>query len=222
MKTFIVFDKYTKREIPENFHKYNNRSDEAVVAYFIDRYSKKEDKVIDVFAGLGTTLFLAEEMERIPYGVELIEEKCQFIRKNLKNKDNIIHGDSRKLSEYDIPKCDFSFSSPIFMNKTESINPLSGFTSEGGYNQYLKEIQKIYSNLKTVMKPNSTIVIEVSNLKNQDVLTTLAWDIAFEVSQVFHFEGEVIVVWNISGLNLKDGTFGYGYDHHYCLVFRNI
>ncbi len=222
METFVIFNKYKRRPIPEELLKGDNRSDEGVIEFFIKKYTKEGDNVIDIFAGLGTTLFIAEEMNRIPYGVELEEERFTFVKKNLKHSNNIFLGDSRKLSEYDIPHCDFSFSSPIFMNKTETVNPLSGFTTDGDYDQYLREIGLVYKNLKEVMKPNSVIVIEASNLKNSGVLTTLAWDICSEVSKIFRFEGEVIVVWDIPGMEFPNGAFGYGYDHHYCLIFRNM
>jgi len=53
-------------------------------------------------------------------------------------------------------------------------------------------------------------VIEVANLKDARGVTTLAWDIGTAVSTVLHFEGEIIVSWD---------TYGYSYDHSYCLVF---
>ena len=61
-------------------------------------------------------------------------------------------------------------------------------------------------------------MIEVSNLKGKEV-TTLAWDIAGEISKVLHFEGEVIVGWK--GENMGEGIYGYGYDHSYCLIYKN-
>jgi hypothetical protein len=60
------------------------------------------------------------------------------------------------------------------------------------------------------MKPNGTVVVEVANLKRAGRVTTLAWDIAQEISAVLRFEGEVVVCWD---------KHGYGYDHSYCLVY---
>jgi hypothetical protein len=53
-------------------------------------------------------------------------------------------------------------------------------------------------------------VIEAANLKKQGSVTTLAWDIAREVSRMLHFEGEIVIGWD---------RYGYGYNHSYCLVF---
>jgi len=71
------------------------------------------------------------------------------------------------------------------------------------------------------MKPGTTIVVEVSNLKNHGEVTTLAWDVSKEISKVLHFEGEIVIKWENVNTETNDGIYGYGYDHSYCLVFRN-
>jgi hypothetical protein len=63
------------------------------------------------------------------------------------------------------------------------------------------------------LKPGGTAVIEAANIKRNGRLTTLAWDIARVVSEVLHFEGEVVIAWD---------CYGYGYDHSYCLVFTRL
>jgi hypothetical protein len=68
----------------------------------------------------------------------------------------------------------------------------------------------IFSQVSQKMKPSGRLVIEASNLKKNGEVTTLAWDIAREVSHILHFEGETIIGWD---------EYGYGYNHSYCLVF---
>lgn len=73
-------------------------------------------------------------------------------------------------------------------------------------------MKSIYRQVNARLKPSGHAVIEVSNLKHEDgSLTTLAWDIAREVSEVLRFVGEIVVTW--------ENGYGYGYDHSYCLVF---
>jgi DNA modification methylase len=221
MKTVISLPNDLRKEIPKEFKEDDNRFAESLVEYFLEKYTKKGDIVLDIFAGLGTTLFVAEEMERVPYGVELSEARYTYIRTNLQNSENIIHGDSLKLLEYDIPICDFCISSPIYMTKNETKNPYAAYTIEGTYEQYLEDTKEIYSNVKKKMKHGSKIVIEVSNIKNKDEVTTLAWDIGKQVSKVLHFEGEIIVNWTSNKPENETGAYGYDYDHSYCLVFSN-
>ena len=220
MNTFLIFNEKKRREIPEKFQDDDNRSDEGVVELFIKKYTKQGDTILDCFAGLGTTLIVAEEMDRIPFGIELDEERYNYVKENIQHKENVFHGNSLDFSNFNLPLCDFSFSSPIFMGDHETKNPLDGYKSSGDYNQYLQDIGEIYENVKQVLKPNSYVIIEVANFKNKGRVTTLAWDMAQEVSKILHFEGEIIVNWDLLEKDTEDGSFGGSYDHHYCLVFR--
>ncbi|NHJ41205.1 MAG: site-specific DNA-methyltransferase [Asgard group archaeon] len=231
MKTYVVLPNKKFREIPVKFQKDDNRFPENYVEYFIKIFTKKGDVVLDIFAGLGTTLFVAEEMGRVPFGIEFVKDRYEYIKENLENKNNIINGDALKLLEYDLPKCDFCFGSPPFMGKNNSENPFTAYTEKGNYEQYIQDFQLIYSQLKEVMKPNANIAVDVANLKNENAeVTTLAFDVAKSISNVLHFVGEIVIIWESRESNTVDGrsepwrvkgSFGYGYDHSYCLLFQN-
>ena len=231
MKSYLILPKIKNRALPEKFQSDDNRSSENLVKHFINKFTKKKDKVLDIFAGLGTTLFIAEENGRIPYGIEIIEERFDYIRENLKHNENIILGNSIKLNEYDIPQCDFCFSSPPFTMKEYNDNPFSGYRERGNYENYILDYQKIYSQVKGILKTDAYIVLDVANLKNEKGnITTLAWDVAKSISEVLYFVGEVVIIWESRESETVDGqsdpwrikgTFGYGYDHSYCLVFKN-
>ena len=113
-----------------------------------------------------------------------------------------------------LPTMDFSMTSPPYMNKDDSEDPFAAYRAKGkGYTAYLHDIRNIYEQVRKHMRPAGTVVLEVANLKVDGQVTTLAWDIAQEVSQVLRFEGEVIVCWD---------QYGYGYDHSYCLVYSAL
>jgi hypothetical protein len=66
-----------------------------------------------------------------------------------------------------------------------------------------------------LLRPGGAAVIEAANLRDlrgAGPVTTFAWDVARSVGQVLKFEGEVVVDW--------EPTYGHGYDHSYCLLFR--
>ena len=211
-----------EREIPEKFRDNDNRYPESFVKYFLKNYTDVGDKVLDVFTGLGTTLFIAEEMKRIPVGVEYNKDRYEYVKENLMNPEFFIHGDSLKLDEYDLPKCDFCLTSPPYMPKSDTENPFTNCETESSYEQYLEDIKTIYSKIKKIMKSESIIVTEVANLKNNNEVTTLAWDIGKAIAEVLHFEGEIIVSWTSNKMYSEESTYGYGYDHSYCLVYKNI
>ncbi|HUT82960.1 MAG TPA: DNA methyltransferase [Candidatus Bathyarchaeia archaeon] len=230
MKTYVILPKIYQRELPKKFQENDNRFPENLVEFFLKNYTKKGNTVLDIFAGLGTTLFVSEELGRIPFGIEYDKERYEFITEKIHHKENIIHGDALELLTYKIPKCDFCFTSPPFMMKDEIENPFNAYTTIGSYQQYLEDIKKIFGNVKEVMKENAYIIVDVANLKNKEEgVTTLAWDIARKISEELRFVGETIIIWEKREKEIVDGqteswriagTFGYGYDHSYCLIFK--
>lgn len=68
---------------PPNVKKYNYHVaafPEELVAFFIESYTQKGDKVLDPFVGSGTTLKVARVMERHGVGVEVNSEFEELIR----------------------------------------------------------------------------------------------------------------------------------------------
>lgn len=200
-------------ELPERFRKDDVRYPDDLVRYFIDAFTKPGDVVVDPFAGFGTTLRVAEEMDRIGYGVEFDADRCEYALSLLRHPERLLNADSTKFESLPIPPFQLCITSPPYMGRTHTENPFTSYSTIGsGYAQYLIDIKSIYHQIKSRMAPDAHVVIEVSNLKHDDgTITTLAWDIAAVLSEVLHFEGEVIVGW--------EPTYAYGYDHSYCLVF---
>ena len=99
-----------------------------------------------------------------------------------------------------------------YMHIGDAEDPLAAYQWPGrGYDAYLISIQEIYRQIALLMNETAVAVVEVSNLKKAGRVTPLAWDIAHAISQVLHFEGEIVVQW--------EPTYNYGYDHSYCLLF---
>jgi len=186
-------------------------SQKAWLSFFINEYTQENDIVFDPFAGFGTTLIVAERMGRNPYGIEYNQTRFRYIRSKLKKPEKVILGDSRQLLSYGLPAFDFSLTSPPYMSKNDQENPFTAYTTSGeGYQGYLNNLRTIYQKMAQLMAPDATIIIEAANIKKRGDITTLAWDIAREISQVLKFEGEMIVNWD---------TYGGGYDHSYCLIY---
>ncbi|MBN2156790.1 MAG: site-specific DNA-methyltransferase [Candidatus Lokiarchaeota archaeon] len=227
MKTFTLLENTFRRKLPSHFSSQEEiRMPEAEVEFFIQKYTHPGNSVLDIFAGFGTTLFVSEEMGRIPYGVEYDPIKWQYVKEHINESyvNNIVNGDSRQILQYNFPPIDFVFTSPPFTRKEDLDAPLTAYEAKGTYSDYLKGIRYIFYDLQKVVKPNGYIVVEVGNMKNRETqsVTTLAWDIGYEIAKSHHFLGEIIVGWSSDPLrNGEEGAYGYGYDHSYCLIFRN-
>lgn len=213
MRTFLRLKNQQPHKLPAEFQHEDLRYTEELVAHFLRQYTRPGDTVFDPFAGYGTTLFVAEAMDRVPYGIEIDARRAGYIRSRLQHSDGLIHGDTRQLLGYRLPLIDFSITSPPYMAAADLEDPFTNYHDAGtGYAAYLHQIERIYADIKQLLKPGARAVLEVSNLKDAHSITMLAWDVARAVSNVLEFEGEVIIGWD---------HYGYGYDHSYCLVFRN-
>jgi hypothetical protein len=222
MKTYILLPTMKRSPLPEEFRDDDVRSSEFLVEHFVEHFTQPGDTVFDPFAGFGTTLLVAERMKRIPFGIEADERRYEYTRSKLAMKDNIIHGDSRKLDTFSLPAIDFVFTSPIFMGSDETKNPLSGFKENGTYQVYLDQIQDIFRKLSEFLKPGAKVVVEVSNLgpRRGRPMTLLAWDMTYAISEVLRFEREIIAcLQEVDEEDTGETPMGVGYDHNYCLVF---
>jgi len=211
MRTCIQLENKNRFELPVEFQDDDVRFSESLVEFFLNEFTQEKDIVFDPFAGFGTTLIVAEQMGRDPYGIEYDKKRVRYIKSILNQSDKIIEGDSRKLSEYDLPEIDFSLTSPPYMTAFGKADPFTAYSIVGdGYQGYLKDIQSIYKQLALRLAKDAKVVIEVANIKKEGFVTTLAWDIAKSVSKVLHFDGEIVINWD---------SYGAGYDHSYCLIF---
>jgi DNA modification methylase len=214
VQTWLNLPRGNKIVLPSRFRHENVRCADSLVEYCVNEFTEKGQVVFDPFAGYGTTLLIAEEMGRLGYGVEFSKEKANYVQGLLEHPERLVHGDSLRLMEYDLPLIDLCLTSPPYTNQSDTENPFVDYRQKGfDYPSYLQGMGNIFSQVSQKMNPSGRLVIEASNLKKNGEVTTLAWDIAREVSRLFHFEGETIICWD---------EYGYGYNHSYCLAFSKI
>jgi DNA modification methylase len=211
VQTWLQLPRGNKTALPSRFNHEDVRASDNMLEFLINKFTEPGQMVFDPFAGFGTTLLVAEALGRIGYGIEYSQSKADYVHGLLAHPEHLIHGDSRNLNEYDIPPIDLCLTSPPYTNKSDTENPFVDYRQKGfDYPSYLQGMGHIFSQMAQKMKPSGHLVIEASNLKKNGQVTTLAWDIAREVSRIFHFDGETIICWD---------QYGYGYNHSYCLVF---
>lgn len=185
---------------------------ESFPRHFIDLFTKEGDKIFDPFLGHGTTAIVAEEMNRVPFGIEADDERFDWSVGMIDHWQNVRCSDALEMLEHSFPKMDFCVTSPPFMGVDHTWNPLyEGDPKFGTYKDYLEKITLIFKQLKDLMKRNSYIAVHVDNV-NQRAFTPLVRDMSICISEHFKPSGEVIIKW-------QDAPEAYPHTH--CLIFRN-
>lgn len=172
------------------------KSPESLFRHVIKKYTKRGDKIFDPFAGLGTSLFVAEELNRIPFGIEAEEQKHQWVAGQLENWTHLVNDDAANLSKYDFPKMDLIVTSPPYMLRDHTWNPLfGGDPKQAGYDKYLKRMGVIFKRVAPIMKKNTPLIIQVDNVTRGKIFTPLVRDIAHAINKNFMQTGETCVQW---------------------------
>ena len=212
LPTALSFDRGNEGALPARFAADDVRFSEALVGFFVERLTDPGDAVLDPFAGFGTTLAVAESLGREAFGVEFEPDRADFVRSRMRAPDRLFTADARELDALPIPNVSLAITSPPYSSPGDPEEALSAYRDANpGYHRYLADLQRVCRSVGSLLTPDGWLMIEAANLRRPDRVDTLAWDIAHAVGEVLPFAGEIAVRW--------EPTYGYGYDHSYCLLF---
>lgn len=118
-----------------------------LVSAFISAYTIPGQLVLDPFAGFGTTVHTATAMGRQALGLEMDPVRLTYARSRLARPECMQQADVRHLDWANVSPFTLAIGSPPYMSKHDQ-NALGGHhTLKGNYDQYLQDLQQIYSNL---------------------------------------------------------------------------
>ncbi|MBR3909029.1 MAG: site-specific DNA-methyltransferase [Clostridia bacterium] len=213
----------------------------TMVSEFIRFFTKEGDTVLDPFAGIGSTLVACERTGRIGYGIELSSKYFSVINKRVpKLKNNIYNTDCRNIDKLNLPKINYSISSPPYwdvLNRSTDgfkadreergldYNYSDEFLDLGNisdYETFLNEVCSVYLKMYDILADGAYITIIVKNVKKGGKMYPLAWDIARILSEKYVLKDEKIWIQDKIALS----PYGYPHSwasnilHHYCLILR--
>ena len=187
---------------------------DSLVRYFIEHYTEIGARVFDPFIGFGTTAFVAEEMGRIPYGIEADRERFEWGAGQIEHWQNIKHDDAANIAAHDFPLMDFCITSPPYMVANGDWNPLySGDPAYDGYACYLQRLEYIFTQIALVMKKGALVIVQSDNI-HDEVYTPLVRDFHNLISKTLTPQAEIIIRW--TG---EKPEYHQDYEHTHCLVF---
>lgn len=245
--SFFIFNALAKdlkeeREICGNSDDHPATYSPTMIEGFVNFFTKEEMKVLDPFAGIGSTLVACKRTNRVGYGIELNKKYYQMILKRVPEfKKNIINGDSRKIKElFKDVKFNFCISSPPYWDiLNRSTDGFKNTRERKGldvrysdkshdlgniedYEKFINELSQIYFDIYDLLENNSYIVIIIKNIKKGGKMYPLAWDLAKKLSEKYILKDEKI--WIQDKIVLSPYGYPHGWSsnilHHYCLILK--
>ena len=230
-----------EREVTQETQAHPATFSPTMVSDFIRFFTKEGENVIDPFAGIGSTLVACKRTGRIGYGIELNRKYFNIIKLRVPEfENNIFNCDCRNIDKLNIPKINYSISSPPYwdvlnrstagfrekreqkgldVHYSESDADLGNISD---YQQFLHEVCSVYLKMYDFLADKAYITIIVKNIKKGGKMYPLAWDMARILGEKYILKDEKIWIQDKIGL----APYGYPFSwasnilHHYCITLR--
>lgn len=214
----------------------------------IDTFCKPNGgKILDCFAGSGTTLIAGLKKEKDVLGFDLSSEYKKIFVKRAINSYNInpcglddkyVVGDSRFLSEkLEEDSIDLCITSPPYWdilnrqrtadykeNKNYS-NKKNDLGNIEDYNEFVSSLKDVFGEVYKVLKPKCYFIVNVMDLRKKDKFFPLHID-TVRIGQESGFSFEDILIWDRQPEYNNMRPLGYPFKfivnkvHEYILIFR--
>lgn len=155
------------------------------------RYSQEGDKVLDQFAGGGTTLVEAKLLNRNIIGVDVNDvalercrEKCDFERENT-GQVYLKKGDARNLSFVASDSVDFICTHPPYANIIEYSEDLEDDLSQLKVPEFLEQMKPVAEECYRVLKKDKFCAILMGDTRQKGHVIPMS----FEVMRIFEQAG---------------------------------
>jgi tRNA G10 N-methylase Trm11 len=197
----------------------------------VAEFSAPGDWVFDPFCGFGTTLEVAQRLGRQAIGFEYDRRRAAYAAGRVRAPGRVIADSIFNVAKYDLPQFQLlltgiPYGAPSRGNVEGPAGPPpaglpvdSRFSfrewNEEGFAHYLDDVRSIFVSLRALLAPSAKLVIEVCNVREQQRVRPVVWDVGRVLAELFHFEGEIV------RCNTGNAMAGAGFNHNYLLVFTN-
>ena len=170
----------------------------SLAAFVIQKYSEPGDRVLDPFAGSGTTLAVAQRLGRQAVGVELLADRVTTARARVTDPSWIFHGSALHLGQLTLGTFELCLTSPPYMNAVDHRqNPLTGYqTLDGDYRRYIDQMGRVFASIADHLTTTGTLVLSVANIQTGKTLTPLADDLVAAAKRFFTVKEMIPLTWD--------------------------
>jgi len=185
----------------------------------IKLFTFQGERVLDPFAGIGTTAQAAIPLGREAVCVEQNAEYADFIRmecgalRNGTTKDylKVVTGDSRSLEFIESESVQLVVTSPPYWDKADYGDGNGNVGNIPQYRAFLREIEPVFLECLRVLAPGRKLCVVTANVNQYTNYGLLTFPVAADFMMLLRDMGFVLIneiVWSKDGTGGKWGSFG--------------
>lgn len=212
----------------------------------IRRYTKKNDTVMELFAGSGTTLYECEKLERHYIGFDINSEMINYINQKMADTQNIhfVINDcdvtntekmdtiiAQSLKWVAKPFVDFLIAHPPYMDIVKFTDRSEDLSQISDLNIFIEKITIAIKNGLQFLEKGKYFAMVIGDVYKKNEVIPLGFYIMNAIKQNFKCKLKGIIVKNIEGNRGKIGSHGiwkyralksdyYLFKHEYIFVFK--
>jgi site-specific DNA-methyltransferase (adenine-specific) len=182
----------------------------------IKMFSFTGDRVLDPFAGTGTTVHEALALDRRAVAVE---QNAKFVKRILKGHKAFVddgdllvrHGDCRDMRFLDDCSVGLIVTSPPYWNKADYGGNGHNLGNLAGYREYLRGMVPAIEECARVLEPGRKLALVTANVNQFTDHGLLTFPLAADMLLLLREAGLVIVgeiIWNKDGTGGRWGSWG--------------
>lgn len=179
----------------------------------IKLFSFHDDVVLDPFAGLGTTGFASAALGRRSICIEQNPKYVESIRKRRNGQSTIqvVHGDSRKLTDIETNSVGLIVTSPPYWNKANYGRGKNNLGNEPVYTQFFQKVRPVFEECFRVLMPGRKLCLVTANVNQHTEHGLLTFPLATDFTCLLRDIGFLLVneiIWSKDGTGGKWGSYG--------------
>ena len=212
----------------------------------IQRYTKENDTVLDVFMGSGTTLFECETLNRRFVGFDINSEILEYVKQKMKTSDKncfkinecdvsnekLFNSAMQKsLSKLQAEKVQFMIAHPPYMDILKFTEKPEDLSQVGNLAVFLDKFTQVIKNALPYLENKRYFSIVIGDVYKKSEVIPLAFHVLDSIQKNFMVKLKGIVVKNIEGNRGKLGASNiwryralkndyFIFKHEYILVFK--
>lgn len=206
--------------------------DEEIPNRLIRYFTFTGDTILDPFMGSGTTLLVAQKLNRNAYGVDCNKTAIEFTKRKLKPIGNSltiksIHADSMDMHFFNDEMFDFIITSPPYFDIVNYSDEKEQLGSVHDYEEFINKVVKVFNECYRVLKHGKYLCIITSDIRKAKAYYPLHVDYIHRLQKVgFKLHQILINIFKTSGLGKREECMGYPSNfhpwmmHEYILIFQ--